>query len=243
MFSCCWTPVIRSSSSTILFKFGSKAPLKEPSNLSLSLRKGLRRFRSCKRGLDSFELTSRYFRTLIRASSVQQQPDTELLGSLFAMRRFWRRKRGFCLTTVQCLIRVIVRESYIVTWTVVHWKWWSRRVACSSKEVRSHETVIFFFFFKFSCINIFFLGKIVWNHPPHFNIAFIGKPVSTYVVLTKVAGLVTNNDVTLGDYSNTCYLFRKYLQTLNSSLQSRKLQMQTQFMYPRFCLAFYRIMS
>jgi hypothetical protein len=54
MFSCCWTPVIRSSRATILFKFGSKAPLKEPSNLSLSLREGLRRFRSCKRGLESF---------------------------------------------------------------------------------------------------------------------------------------------------------------------------------------------
>ena len=86
---------------------------------------------------------------------------------------------------------------------------------------------LFFFFCKFFVsINIFFLEKIVWNHPPHFNIAFIGKSVSTYVVSTNVAGLVTNNDVTVGDYSNTCYLFWKHLQTLNSLVQSHKLQMQ-----------------
>jgi len=40
----------------------------------------------------------------------------------------------------------------------------------------------------------------------------MGKSVSTYVVSTNVADLVTNNDVTLGDYSNTCYLFWKHLR-------------------------------
>jgi hypothetical protein len=38
------------------------------------------------RGFDSFELTSRYLRVMIQASSVQQQPDAELLGCLLAMR-------------------------------------------------------------------------------------------------------------------------------------------------------------
>jgi hypothetical protein len=54
-------------------------------------------------------------------------------------------------------------------------------------------------FFKFSvqyeCIP--YIGqKIVWNHPPHFNIGFMRKSVSTYAV-----GLETACDITSeGDY-------------------------------------------
>jgi len=94
MFSCCWTPVIRSSRSTILFKFGSKVPLKEPSNLSLSLSKGLRRFRSCKRGLDSFELTSRYLSTLVD-SSKQRAATTRhgIIGKLACYEEILKEKK------------------------------------------------------------------------------------------------------------------------------------------------------
>jgi hypothetical protein len=37
---------------------------------------------------------------------------------------------------------------------------------------------------------------IVWNHPPHFSIAFMRKSVSTYVVSINVAALGTAYDVT-----------------------------------------------
>jgi hypothetical protein len=42
------------------------------------------------------------------------------------------------------------------------------------------------FFFSFS-------EWIIWNHPPHFSIAFMGKYVSTYSI-----GLGTHCDVTSG---------------------------------------------
>jgi hypothetical protein len=47
----------------------------------------------------------------------------------------------------------------------------------------------------------FFLGQkyIHWNHPPNFNIPFIGKSVSTYGVSTNVEGLGTTYYVTSED--------------------------------------------
>jgi hypothetical protein len=57
----------------------------------------------------------------------------------------------------------------------------------------------FVFFVNFSYIREFFSVKIDWNYPSQFNIVFMGKSVSTYVVSTKVAGLGTIYDVTSGD--------------------------------------------
>ena len=45
------------------------------------------------------------------------------------------------------------------------------------------------------------LKYIVWNHPPHFNIALMGKSVSTYVVSTNVSSSGSVCDITLGDDS------------------------------------------
>ena len=39
--------------------------------------------------------------------------------------------------------------------------------------------------------------KIVWNLSPYFNIAFMGKSVSNYVVSTNIADLWTIYDVKL----------------------------------------------
>jgi hypothetical protein len=230
MFSCCWTPVIRSSRSTILFKFGSKAPLKEPSNLSLSLRKGLRRFRSCKRGRDWTHLNWR--------QGISRHWFEHTACSNNHTRNYWeacllwgdseREKEGFVSPQFSVWFESFQRigHRYLDGRTL---EMMIQRSRLQFKGSASSWNCHIFFFRKFFVsINIyFFFGKIVWNHPPHFNVAFIGKSASTYVVSANVAGFVTNNDVTLGDYSNTCYLFRKYLQTLNSSVQSHKLQTQT----------------
>jgi hypothetical protein len=46
----------------------------------------------------------------------------------------------------------------------------------------------------------FFLAKpIVWNHCPHFHIAFMNKSLSTYVVSTNMAGLGTIYYANAGD--------------------------------------------
>ena len=51
------------------------------------------------------------------------------------------------------------------------------------------------------------LKYIVWNHPPHFNIVFVGKSVSTYVISTSVSSLGSTFDITLGDDSIKLVLF------------------------------------
>lgn len=53
----------------------------------------------------------------------------------------------------------------------------------------------------------FFLVKIDCNRPAYFNIAFVGKSVSTYIVTTNVAALGSTYDVTSGngcDQSQDC---------------------------------------
>ena len=58
-----------------------------------------------------------------------------------------------------------------------------------------------FIFFKISLkYKNFCLAKMIfWNNPPHFNTAFVGKSVSTYVVSNKVPSLGTSYDVTSGN--------------------------------------------
>ena len=57
--------------------------------------------------------------------------------------------------------------------------------------------ISFFFFGKFLKVLIYhssLSNRFIWNHRSHFNIAFMGKSVST-----NVAVLLTNYNVTLGD--------------------------------------------
>jgi hypothetical protein len=90
-----WTTNITSSPTTIVLKFGSKAPVKKLRSLSLSLSLSLRG------GPSGFEVDWgvwahwRRLRVLIGTSNEQQQLDKELWGSLLAMRRFWR-SIGLC---------------------------------------------------------------------------------------------------------------------------------------------------
>ena len=79
------------------------------------------------------------------------------------------------------------------------------------------KRICFLLKLSFVCHLIFFLPIfhqylfswskwIVCNRPAHINIAFIGKPASTYVVSTDVEGVGTTYDVTWGDacdYSST----------------------------------------
>jgi len=41
--------------------------------------------------------------------------------------------------------------------------------------------------------------KLVWNHHPHFNIAFMSKSLFIYVVSTNVVGFGTIHNVNAGD--------------------------------------------
>lgn len=104
MSSSCWIPVISSSHSTVLLRFGSKAPLKNLRNLNLSLRAGPWRFYSSLMGLVWLTLASRCLMTLNGRRSVQQQLDKALWGCLLDVRRFWRRRRCLCLDWLLWLI-------------------------------------------------------------------------------------------------------------------------------------------
>jgi hypothetical protein len=42
----------------------------------------------------------------------------------------------------------------------------------------------------------FLVNRVVWNHVPHCNVAFLGKYISTRVASTNVAGLGPTYDVT-----------------------------------------------
>jgi hypothetical protein len=64
----------------------------------------------------------------------------------------------------------------------------------NASSLKCHLFVIFIFFVNFSYVCIFFWSKqTVWNNPPNFNIAFMGKCVST-----NVAGIGTTDNVTSG---------------------------------------------
>ena len=190
-----------SSHLTTLLKFWSRASLKKLRNLSL--RKGPQWFQSWVRGLGSLQLASRHLQTLIQINCKQQQLDKKLRVCLLAMRRFWRR-RGLCLARFQCLIY----SSYFHE--LMHCQ-----LCCNIGNDDPHglSTVqqqapppysvifivnfIFFFFGKFLKVLIYhssLSNRFIWNHRSHFNIAFMGKSVST-----NVAVLLTNYNVTLGD--------------------------------------------
>jgi hypothetical protein len=135
----------------------------------------------------------------VHSKERQQLLDKKLWGCLLAIRRIWRRQDVFVSPTFSALfLQVIFRESYIATCTVGHWTWWSRWPAYSSRRspslnchlcVRCHTSVsknIYFYLVK----------QIVLDHPSHFNTAFMGKSVATYVILNKVVGLGTAYEVT-----------------------------------------------
>jgi len=59
---------------------------------------------------------------------------------------------------------------------------------------------IYIYIYIWMCLSSL-LKYIVWNHPPHFNIALVGKSVSTYVVSTNISSRGSVCDITLGDDS------------------------------------------
>lgn len=105
----CWTPMIRSTCSTILLKFRCKARLKKmwAPSLALSLRRGPCQLHIWLRGLDwlceagikVFEHTDWNKQAAAAATATGQG----IVGHLLIMGRFWRRQ-GLCLTTLHCLI-------------------------------------------------------------------------------------------------------------------------------------------
>ena len=102
----CWRHrrvAVRSRRSTIVLKFGSKAPLKKLRNLSLSIRRGPLRFWSLLRGLDWLKLESRCLEDVIGMSSEHQKLYRELWGCLL----LWGNSKGvefLCLARFQCFI-------------------------------------------------------------------------------------------------------------------------------------------
>jgi hypothetical protein len=98
--------------------------------------------------------------------------------------------------------QAIVKYSRIATCTAGYWIRWSRWTAYSSSGYASflncHSFVIPYFLSIFHQCYFSWSKWIVCNRPAHMNIAFIRKPVSTYVVSTDVAGVGTTYDVTRG---------------------------------------------
>jgi hypothetical protein len=56
----------------------------------------------------------------------------------------------------------------------------------------------FHIFYKFSHRKYHFSWskQIVWNQPSNLNAAFMGKAISTYIILNNVAGFGTTDNVT-----------------------------------------------
>ena len=126
--SICWSPMIRLRP-TIFWKFGIKAPLKKVRNLSLSQRRGPRR------RLEWLKLLSICLKTLIGASSEQQQLERGLWGFFLATRIFWRRWKGLCQPEVGAwFLHVRFKDSRINTWIATRSREWSRWPAYSSRR-------------------------------------------------------------------------------------------------------------
>jgi hypothetical protein len=92
--SSCWTPTIRSSRSTILLTFGSKAPLKKIKKLrklGLVLRRGPWRFKGWLRGLHWLKLASRCSRTLQQRAPTTRQG---LMRMLACYEEILKEKKG-----------------------------------------------------------------------------------------------------------------------------------------------------
>ena len=109
--------------------------------------------------------------------------------------------------------QAIVRYSRIATCTAGYWirlsRWptysWSR----NASSLNFHSFFISYFLSVFHQYLFSWSKWIVCNRPAHINIAFMGKPVSTYVVSTDIAGVGTTYDVTWGDasdYSSTAQI-------------------------------------
>jgi len=147
--SSCWTPTIRSSGSTVLLKFDSKALAK-----NLGLRKG-------KDGLNLTDWS-------------KQQLDKELWRCWLAMRRSWRR-RGLCLARLHCPISCISAGFCGQWWLWSRWPAYSSRGSASSLNCYSFWQIPNFFQLLVSKNKCFLVKTDFWNHLPSRNIAFMEK--------------------------------------------------------------------
>ena len=83
--------------------------------------------------------------------SKKQRAATELWTCMLAVRRSWRRRRGFCLPRFQCLDFFISEDSYFSICICRHRRWWSRWPAYSSRGISSSLIVIGISDFISSC--------------------------------------------------------------------------------------------
>jgi len=124
--SICCTYVIRSPRSTILLNFGNKAPAKKLWSLSLSLRSVMCWFWIWLRGLIEAGIKS-FGGIDWKEHRAAKNLDREMWGCLLAMMRFWRTKRGVCVSRFRC------RNRCITSCIAGHSRWWTRTPAYSSR--------------------------------------------------------------------------------------------------------------
>jgi len=60
------------------------------------------------------------------------------------------------------------------------------------------DFILFVNFYTYK-YRFFWSKQIVWNHPPHYITAVMGKSALTYVVLTNITFLRTTCDITSGN--------------------------------------------
>jgi hypothetical protein len=126
----------------------------------------------------------------------------ELKGCFLAIRKFWTRRRGLCLTCFSALLLpVIFMDACITTCTVGQCRWWFRWPAYSSSGSAFSLNCHFILFAKFSQAITYHSSssnKTVWNHCPIFNTVFMWKSVWTYSVSTNVTSVWTAYNITVG---------------------------------------------
>jgi Gpi18-like mannosyltransferase len=138
-------------------------------------------------------------------SSAQQQLDKEFWQILLAM-WLWRRTQCIYLARFQCLIFSSLFQGLVYRllycWTLEMMV----QMAGRQFERKCLLFKVLLVTFHTSCklfgsINVSFSqpNYIVRNHTPCFNSAFMGKPLSTYVVSINVAALAITYDIMLGD--------------------------------------------
>ena len=134
-------------------------------------------------------------------SSEQQQLDTMIDEDACLL---WWDSEGenkvlISLKFTACL-QAIFRDLCVATCIVVPWWWWwSWWPACSSKPVMCLPDLILFKLLLNKYVFFPWYKRIAEKLLPHLNSAFVEKRVSTYVVSTNVADVVTTYDVTAGN--------------------------------------------
>jgi len=186
-------------SGTVFLKFGVEGPLKKLRHLGLTLRKGMWRFPSWLRALADYRQYQDVWWHWYdgRASSSNRQGIIWVLISYDEILKEWKRSLSCQISmSDSCKSSSGNRSSPpppVLLDTVIETTCLQFKRKCFLLQYLFFCQILYLFFkFLVKCKYIFLLcPNIVWNHPPHFNIVFMGKSLSNYVISNNVAGFWT----------------------------------------------------